>query len=192
MLHFSSSNIPLCTSNISPTTNNNNNNNNTYRRLPSILIDFIAITLCDVLPIKSSLRGKEIPTVRGRPLPELLYFIQKITIGAEINCRTAIVALIYLERIKSFLPNHAVGGYDTSHRLLLGSLLLASKFLKGSTWTNNTLTNHQLYDLCDGLFHYQDIDQLERAFLKLIQYQCWVDDKDVNDFILKHRDDLGL
>ncbi|CAO3642747.1 unnamed protein product [Cunninghamella blakesleeana] len=187
MLHHFSSNLPLCHSDISPT-------NHTYRRLPSILIDFIAITLCDVLPLKqNSIGNNESSHHRGKPpLPELLYFIQKITIGAEINCRTAIVALIYLERIKSFLPSNAVGSYDTRHRLLLGSLLLASKFLKGSTWTNHTLTKHQLYDLCDGLFQHQDIDLLERSFLKLIQYQCWVDDKDVNAYILKHRSDLGL
>lgn len=46
-----------------------------------------------------------------RPLPELIYFIHKITYHAGINCRTAIVALIYLERAKAAMPKNAVGSY---------------------------------------------------------------------------------
>ncbi|KAI8330446.1 hypothetical protein BC941DRAFT_361460 [Chlamydoabsidia padenii] len=150
-------------------------------------IDFIAITLCDLLPIKQK---RSLPSIR--PLPELVYFIQKITFTAEINVRTALVALIYLDRAKSYLPKNAVGNNDTSHRLLLGSLLIASKFLQGTTWSTSTVTNQLLYELCDGLFYLHEIDQMERAFLKLIQYQCWVDDRHVNDFVLYHRVDLGL
>ncbi|KAI8084765.1 cyclin domain-containing protein, partial [Halteromyces radiatus] len=183
MLHHTHSPLSLSTSTTSSTssstisiTSTKKSTSSTNRQLPSVLIDFIAITLCDLLPIKSSLRDTpSLPFIRGRPLPELVYFIQKITFTAGINVRTALVALIYLHRVKSSLPIYAVGSHDTSHRLLLGSLLIASKFLQGSTWTKTTLTNHQLYDLCDGLFQPQEIDQMERAFLKLIQYQCWVD-----------------
>ncbi|ORZ16506.1 hypothetical protein BCR42DRAFT_375143 [Absidia repens] len=190
MLHHTP---PLLSLSCSPSTSSITSSKLIHRRLPSVLVDFIAITLCDLLPIKCSLRaGSTLPSIRGRPLPELLYFIQKITFAAEINVRTALVALIYLDRAKSSLPKNAVGNHDTSHRLLLGSLMIASKFLQGSTWAPTTLTNHGVYKLCDGLFHPQEIDQMERAFLKLIQYQCWVDDQTVNRFVLHHRVDLGL
>jgi hypothetical protein len=154
-------------------------------------------------------------------MPELVYFIQKITFQAGINCRTALVALIYLNRAKQLLPKGAIGGHDTCHRMFLASILLASKFLRTddaadssttavpppSNWSqhcyyqifnnetanNGPLTNKKLSNICgNGLFPLHEINQLERAFLKLIQYQCWVGDKDVHEFLLKHRVDFSL
>ncbi|KAI8147086.1 hypothetical protein BJV82DRAFT_553004 [Fennellomyces sp. T-0311] len=208
-----------------------------WRPLPSVLVDFMAITLCDIIPFRmqrrnSSLRRSSAPSSPAqqpyeqprRPIPELVYFIQKITFQAGINCRTALVALIYLERAKKSLPNNSVGSYDTCHRMLLGALLCASKFLQDTAWAPtythsnavttadpallaaswaryygyaNTyyvgpITNRRLCDMCGGLFSLDDINMLERAFLKLIQYQLWVDDKDVHDYVLEHRVDLAL
>ncbi|KAI7850174.1 hypothetical protein BDC45DRAFT_253782 [Circinella umbellata] len=198
----------------------------------------MAITLCDIIPFhrrsSSSLRRRssapasptQSPTQSQprRPVPELVYFIQKITYQAGINCRTALVALIYLERAKKHLPRNSVGSYDTCHRMLLGALLLASKFLEdtewappythsnaiskaepellGASWTRyygyansyyvGPITNRRLCDMCGGLFSLDDINMLERAFLKLIQHQCWVDEKDVYEYVENHRVDLSL
>ncbi|SAM08553.1 hypothetical protein [Absidia glauca] len=128
MLHHTPPSLPLpCNSNSLAVSTSSHKA--TCRRLPSILIDFIAITLCDLIPVKSSLSKRRasssslsstystssaassLPSIRGRPLPELVYFIQKITFTAEINVRTALVALIYLDRAKSHLPKNAVGNY---------------------------------------------------------------------------------
>lgn len=167
----------------------------------------MAMTICDLIP-------PSLPT-RITSMPELVYFIQKTTFQAGINCRTALVALIYLNRAKQSLPKRAVGGYDTCHRMFLASILLASKFLCTDTVTTNIsqipttwshyysfhhrysfgsgpLTNRKLSDMCDGLYPLAEINQLERAFLKLIRYQCWVNDKEVNNFVLKHRVDFSL
>ncbi|KAL7330749.1 hypothetical protein PS15p_205650 [Mucor circinelloides] len=192
--------------------------------LPSVLIDFIAMTLCDLMPPKkmSVRRRQSLPVnISQQPImPELVYFIQKITFQGGIDCRTAVVALIYLERAKANLPKSAVGGYDTCHRMFLASILIASKFLRDnhchrhmtsipSTWshyysyyycTNNTtatttlsiLTNRHLADLCGGFFPLHEINQLERAFLKLLNYQCWVTDQDIQQFVLDHRVDFSL
>ncbi|KAI8644254.1 hypothetical protein BD408DRAFT_413568 [Parasitella parasitica] len=178
--------------------------------LPSVLIDFIAMTICDLLP------PRKVSSHHRQPImPELVYFIQKITFQGGIDCRTALVALIYLNRAKVNLPKGAVGGYDTCHRMFLGSILIASKFLREnhsnkhiisipSTWSHyysnyycsnttaalSTLTNRQLTNLCGGLFPLQEINQLERALLKLLKYQCWVDDQDIQEFVMEHRVDL--
>lgn len=179
----------------------------------------MAMTICDLIPPRklSARRRQSLPNQSTTTMPELVYFIQKITFQAGINCRTALVALIYLNRAKQLLPKGAVGGHDTCHRMFLASVLLASKFLCTdsittkilsnipSTWSHyysfhhrysfgsGPLTNRKLSDICGGgLFPLQEINQLERAFLKLIQYQCWVNDKDVNNFVLKHRVDFSL
>ncbi|KAF7730299.1 hypothetical protein EC973_002543 [Apophysomyces ossiformis] len=180
----------------------------------------MAMTVFDLIPPVASRRCQR--PVGPYPMPELVYFIQKITFHAGINVRTALVALIYLNRAKEALPKNAVGGYDTCHRLFLASILLASKMLRDTTWCpssnpnqwllssvpstwshyysfhsanvycHSQLTNRRLCDMCGGLYTVEDINQLERAFLKLIQYRCWVDDQDVSDFVLKHRVDLSL
>lgn len=144
------------------------------------------MTLCDLMPTR--------PVARRRSLPELVFFVQKITHLAHINARTLLVALIYLQRAKSNLPKRAVGGDDTNHRMFLGALLLASKFLKDSAWTTttSTLSNRRIYEICGGLFSLEDVCQLERAFLKLVQYNCWVDDQTLNNFVQLHRADFSL
>ncbi|KAG0733664.1 hypothetical protein G6F57_007166 [Rhizopus arrhizus] len=160
------------------------NNNYKKKSLPSVLIDFTAMVLCELIP--RTIQG-------GRSLPELLFFVQKITHQANINCRTLLVALIYLQRAKSHLPKRAVGSDDTAHRMFLGAILLASKFLQDSAWAaTTTISNRMLYQICNGLFTIEEIFQLERAFLKLIQYNCWLDEKDLESFVLRHRQDFSI
>ncbi|CAO0801586.1 unnamed protein product [Mucor circinelloides] len=159
---------------------------NIINRIPSILIDFTAMTLCDLIKTRNSHHKKT------RSLPEFVFFVQKVTHQANINVRTLLVALIYLKRAKSNLPKRAIGSDDTNHRMFLGALLLASKFLKDTTWTTHTLSNRRIYEICGGLFSMEDVYQLERAFLKLIQYDCWVDDDTLNQFVELHRSDFSL
>ncbi|KAI9004910.1 hypothetical protein CLU79DRAFT_782006 [Phycomyces nitens] len=182
-----------------------------WRPLPSALIDLIAMTLCDLLPIKPTRQR----TLNPRPLPELVYFIHKITYQAGVNYRTALVALIYLGKAKLNLPHNAVGNQDTCHRLFLGALLLASKFLQDTPWTPDychstavphqtlaespnrpshigPLTNRRLCDMCNGIFHLKDIFQLELSFLQLIHYEAWVSEREFNEFVIKHRVDLSI
>ncbi|KAI8369938.1 hypothetical protein BD560DRAFT_397137 [Blakeslea trispora] len=151
--------------------------------IPSVMIDFTAMTLCDLISTKRT---------KSRSLPEFVYFVQKVTHHANINVRTLLVALIYLKRAKSNLPRRAVGNDDTNHRMFLASLLIASKFLQDTAWTSDTLTNRRIYEICGGLFSLEEVNQFERGFLKLIQYDCWVDDEMLNKFVELHRSDLSL
>lgn len=163
------------------------------------------MTLCDLIKTRHTNQHK-----KTRSLPEFVFFVQKVTHQANINVRTLLVALIYLKRAKSNLPKRAIGSdgktslnqhhdfilmlciLDTNHRMFLGALLLASKFLKDTTWTTHTLSNRRIYEICGGLFSMEDVYQLERAFLKLIQYDCWVDDDTLNQFVELHRSDFSL
>lgn len=96
-------------------------------------IDFIAMTLCDLMPPKkiSVRRRQSLPVnISQQPImPELVYFIQKITFQGGIDCRTALVALIYLERAKVNLPKSAVGGYGKDPSIQSSSLLLYTNAL---------------------------------------------------------------
>lgn len=71
------------------------------------------MTVYDLIPLKKPVRRYSLPVqlTNHYVMPELVYFIQKITFQAGIDCRTALVALIYLNRAKNSLPKGAVGGY---------------------------------------------------------------------------------
>ncbi|KAI9008785.1 hypothetical protein CLU79DRAFT_509603 [Phycomyces nitens] len=155
----------------------------------------------DLLPVRYSPRGH-------RTAPELLYFIHRVTSQARISCHIAVVALIYIERCKEALPKHAVGNQDTAHRIIVASLLIASKFLHGTRWAicqQSTedltmcadedkpcwLTNSRMAGIC-GMYSLEQVNQLERSFLNLIQHRCWVDSGEVQAYLIRHRQDLLL
>jgi hypothetical protein len=53
-------------------------------------------------------------------------------------------------------------------------------------------TSRQLTNICGGLFSLQEVNQLERAFLRLIGYHCWIDDQEIEQFVKDHRGDFLL
>lgn len=126
-----------------------------------ILSGFTAMTLCDLIPKRQ---------ITYRSLPKLFFFTHKVS----HHCRTLLVALIYLYRAKSCLTKRAVGSDDIPHRLFLGSILIASKFLG----IHLPLTNRWLCEI-SRMYSIEEMNQIECAFLKLIQYQCWIDNKDL-------------
>ncbi|ORY95435.1 hypothetical protein BCR43DRAFT_493000 [Syncephalastrum racemosum] len=174
-----------------------------YRPLPDILTDYFALTLCDLLPTKQQPLGEQ------RKAPELVYFIQRVTTQARISCHIAVVALIYIERCKEALPKNAIGDADTAHRIFVAALLVASKFLHGTTWASSQyvhnpeedeeskstrgpwLNNSRMACIC-SIYSLQQINQLECSFLNLIKHRCWVDSATVQAYLLEHRQDLLL
>ncbi|KAF1801820.1 hypothetical protein V8B55DRAFT_1474222 [Mucor lusitanicus] len=175
-----------------------------YRPLPSVLTDFFAFKLCDLIPTRP------LPAGSKRTAPELVYFILKITSQARITCHIAVVALLYIERCKAALPKNAIGDQDTIHRIFVASLLVASKYLHGTCWglsqnvvteeqqqksTEETpvwLSNARMASICSRFYTLQEINQLELSFLNLIKYNCFVNPIEVQDYLVLHRQDLLL
>jgi hypothetical protein len=176
----------------------------------------MAETVCDMIPIVK-------PAASSSPLPELVYFIHKMSIRSHMDWQVAIIALIYLHRCKRALPKGAVGNpgkethqasphnnrpkfiqtnplkkiiwlfADTAHRVFLAAVLIASKFVQDSNMNvAPRLTNQKLCNFCDGMYTLRDIGDLERAFLKILKYRCWVSHEDIQRFLYKHRADLLL
>ncbi|GAN04481.1 ribosomal protein L4 [Mucor ambiguus] len=201
---------------ITTTTNTTNNiylkgqqqEHHPYRPLPSVLTDFFAFKLCDLIPTRP------LPAGSKRTAPELVYFILKITSQARISCHIAVVALIYIERCKAALPKNAIGdqgiftAVDTIHRIFVASLLVASKYLHGTCWgssqnvvteeqksTEDTpvwLNNARMANICSRFYTLQEINQLELSFLNLIKYDCFVNPIEVQEYLVLHRQDLLL
>ena len=157
--------------------------------------------MCDLLPIRP------LPLGTKRTTPELVYFILKVTTEARVSCHVAVIALIYIERCKKSLPKHATGDQgnhpfylqkiliiklDTIHRIFVASILIASKYLQGTTWGNNEMNNATMATICYRFYTLQEINQLETSFLKLIKYNCFVHPLEVENYLSRHRQDLRL
>lgn len=157
--------------------------------------------MCDLLPIRP------LPLGTKRTTPELVYFILKVTTEARVSCHVAVIALIYIERCKKSLPKHATGDQgnhpfylqkifiiklDTIHRIFVASILIASKYLQGTTWGNNEMNNATMATICYRFYTLQEINQLETSFLKLIKYNCFVHPLEVENYLSRHRQDLLL
>ncbi|KAI8989447.1 hypothetical protein BDB01DRAFT_781914 [Pilobolus umbonatus] len=173
-----------------------------YRTLPTVLTDLFAFKLCDLLPTRP------LPIGIRRTAPELVYFILKITSQARISCHIAVVALIYIERCKHALPKNAIGDQDTIHRIFIASILVASKYLHGTCWgisqkmeegdgladdeLPNWLNNARMAHICMRFYTLQEINQLELCFLSLIKFDCFINPIEVQEYLIRHRQDLLL
>ncbi|KAI8636009.1 hypothetical protein BD408DRAFT_398095 [Parasitella parasitica] len=129
-----------------------------------------------------------------RSLPPLSDFIQDLYSRATskrssyrggLSCAVKLFALIYLFRLKSKLPDHAKGGFDTPYRLFLAAVLASSKYLSE---TGTGLTSTHLSVLTNSVYTPKDINQMERSFLGLICYDLWVSAKDIQSFIKLYGD----
>ncbi|KAK9729275.1 hypothetical protein K7432_000425 [Basidiobolus ranarum] len=152
--------------------------NASYKPLPHTLINFTAESMCSLLNCKNR------PLV-NMSLPELLLFIERLTERSRINAITGVVALIYVYRLKAKLPARAQGEYGTSHRIFLSSLLVASKYLYG----NESLNNRDMAEV-SGVFTTAQVNLMEKEFLGLLDYQVWVNDKEISDFLEEHKAEL--
>lgn len=100
----------------------------------------------------------------------------------------------------------------------MASLLVASKYLHGTCWggsqriiesdnsetSNNKeklraedelpvwLNNARMANICSRFYTLQQINQLELSFLNLIKFECFVNPVEVQDYLIKHRQDLLL
>lgn len=104
----------------------------------------------------------------------------------------------------------------------MASLLVASKYLHGTCWgrsqriiesdnNNNNetstcnkdkllaedelpvwLNNARMANICSRFYTLQQINQLELSFLNLIKFECFVNPVEVQEYLIKHRQDLLL
>ncbi|KAI7872448.1 hypothetical protein BDF14DRAFT_1753581 [Spinellus fusiger] len=149
---------------------------------PELLLSYISHTT-DTL-IKCSEHKKY---YQHRLLPDIGSFVNYIYSKCHLTPTVLVIGLIYLERLKACLPNESQGEYDTPYKMFLASVVLASKFVDDG----NTVT-HAVYRAVAVLYTREELNEMERSFLGVINFNLYVSLNQVTCFLEEHQYTIGL
>ncbi|KAJ7499405.1 hypothetical protein FB451DRAFT_37277 [Mycena latifolia] len=107
------------------------------------------------------------------PMISLEHFICGIVQGGNLPPSTLLTTLVYLERLRSKVPNMATGLPCTRHRVFLATLIVAAKYLNDSSPKNVHWTAH-----ARGMFKVSEVNLMEQQLLFLLDYDLRFDEEE--------------
>ncbi|KAI5122215.1 hypothetical protein M0805_002704 [Coniferiporia weirii] len=98
-------------------------------------------------------------------------FVSTVLRRAEVTMSGVLGALVYIDRARPYL-SIAIEEW-AHHRVILGALILASKYL------NDASLKNAHWALCTGVFGRRDVARIEREFLEVLDFELSVKEKDI-------------
>ncbi|ORX96770.1 cyclin-like protein, partial [Basidiobolus meristosporus CBS 931.73] len=110
-------------------------------------------------------------------LPRLSDFMLKVIRRTNTSHSTLLIALMYLIRLKQRHPG-CKGTYGSAHRLLLASIIVASKYLYDDAYYNKTWAL-----VSNGMFTIKEINQMEFELLYFLNFRLHINTEQWNNFV---------
>ncbi|SAM07763.1 hypothetical protein [Absidia glauca] len=122
------------------------------------------------------------PTYHQRHrVPSLKNFVRQVYVKCRLSPAILVIALIYIHRLQQELPLDSKGDYDTPHKIFLAAIVLACKF------NDDSKSQVQAIYRCVSVVYTNiELNEMERSFLGVVNYDLYVDMKQVADFIQEH------
>ncbi|EGR28252.1 hypothetical protein IMG5_180520 [Ichthyophthirius multifiliis] len=132
------------------------------------LIEIIANILTEIIQQYDKLPIEFISNFHGKSIPNISIKDYLLRIHKCSNCaqESFILALIYIDRLTERHKNFLLNSYNI-HRVLITSIMLSIKFY------DDRYYNNEYYGKVGGI-SIQEINQLERDFLQLINFRLHI------------------
>lgn len=95
----------------------------------------------------------------------LTQFIKNLIKYSNVQTPTLMATLVYLNKLRNYLPANAVGMETTRHRIFLSALIVAAKSLNDSSPLNKHWTKYT-----DGLLTLQEVNLAERELISILNW----------------------
>ncbi|KAG2183392.1 hypothetical protein INT43_006398 [Umbelopsis isabellina] len=148
---------------------------------PEALISYTIQNVGNILECSKQRRS------RHEQLPHLAHFVRETYFKCQLSPTVLIVALIYLERLKTSLPVQARGDFDTPYKIFLAAIVIASKYTE-----DYSLQATVIRATIAPVFSAREMNEMERSFLGLIKFDLHVDLAQVERFVQQHGAQLEL
>lgn len=148
--------------------------------LTNQMVQSLVNSTLKVLPSCSQSSYPSPPSSPTNSLPSLYMFINNLVKYTNVFTGTLMASLVYLKRLNEKLPHGATAQDPSSrHRIFLACLILSAKFHNDASPKNKHWAKYT-----DGLFSTNEINEMERQLLFLLDWDVTVSNEDLI-FVLK-------
>ncbi|KZV61797.1 hypothetical protein PENSPDRAFT_592339, partial [Peniophora sp. CONT] len=105
-------------------------------------------------------------------LPKLHEFIASIVDASHVQIPVLLCTVLFLERLRTRLPDMAKGLPCTRHRVFLATLIVAAKYL------NDSSPKNKHWAIYAQLFDINEINLMEKQLLFLLDYELRFDENE--------------
>ncbi|KAI3406792.2 PCL2 [Candida oxycetoniae] len=137
------------------------------------MINFLVATTNSIIQIKPAARSyipctttstQQIISIK-KPTISLTNFIKNLIKYSNVQTPTLMATLVYLNKLRNYLPANAVGMETTRHRIFLSALIVAAKTLNDSSPLNKHWTKYT-----DGLLSLDEVNLAERELMSILKW----------------------
>ncbi|PVZ97013.1 hypothetical protein BB558_007062 [Smittium angustum] len=130
------------------------------------------------LPRTNTSKYSQYPDIK----PFVIYLVQK----SHASLTTTIHLLVYIVRLTKSFPKNVLSEGNAIYKIFISALLIACKFCNDL----KPLYTKKIFYLTNNMFSIKEINRMERAFLKLLDYRLYIKQSEYQEIL--HQYQLGL
>lgn len=128
------------------------------------MIQYLVMCVCSTIKLKDA-KVFNVQPINKEKIPPLTDFIKSLVIQSNVQTGTLMASAVYLKRLKEIIPKNVYGIETTRHRMFLGCLILAAKYLNDCSPMNKHWASFS-----NGLLKISEVNTIEREILSYLKW----------------------